>query len=125
MRQFNLTLNKVTPLVEDLSKKEDFYQQCTELADFVLDGYKCQLETTVRNEDRQKSILKLYEKDRSELINALLTAKCYEEAASLAEKYMEFNVLVKICELTNDNQKLEHYMDFFAEQNFSKFVFDW
>ena len=54
-----------------------------------------------------------------------IAAKCYEEAASLAEKYLEFNALVKICELTEDQEKLEHYMDFFAEQNFSNFVFDW
>ena len=124
MRQFHLTLTKVVPLVEDAGKKEEFYQQCTELADFVLDGYKCQLDT-VWNNERQKSILKMYEKDRSDLTMALIAAKCYEEAASIAEKYLEFNALVKICELTNDTEKLEHYMDFFADQNFSNFVFDW
>ena len=67
----------------------------------------------------------MYEKDRSDLTMALIAAKCYEEAASIAEKYLEFNALVKICELTNDTEKLEHYMDFFADQNFSNFVFDW
>ena len=71
MRQFHLTLTKVLPLVEDLAKKEEFYGQCTELADFVLDGYKCQLES-VWNQERQKSILKMYEKDRGDLIMALI-----------------------------------------------------
>lgn len=45
MRQFHLTLDKVVPLVEDSGTKVDFYQQCLELADFVLDGYKAQIET--------------------------------------------------------------------------------
>jgi nuclear pore complex protein Nup133 len=39
-----------------------------------------------------------------------------EEAASLAEKYLEFNALVKICEATNDSARLEMYMDKFADQ---------
>jgi hypothetical protein len=39
-----------------------------------------------------------------------------EEAASLAEKYLEFNALVRICEVTNDSARLEKYMDQFADQ---------
>ena len=39
-----------------------------------------------------------------------------EEAASLSEKYLEFNALVKICEATNDSARLEKYMDQFADQ---------
>jgi nuclear pore complex protein Nup133 len=39
-----------------------------------------------------------------------------EEAASLAEKYLEFNALVRICEATNDSARLEKYMDQFADQ---------
>jgi len=39
-----------------------------------------------------------------------------EEAASLSEKYFEFNALVKICEIKNDMERLDVYMDQFAEQ---------
>jgi hypothetical protein len=39
-----------------------------------------------------------------------------EEAASLAEKYFEFNALVKICEIKNDMARLDVYMDQFADQ---------
>ena len=67
----------------------------------------------------------MYEKDRQDLIMALVQKQCFDEAASLAEKYLEFNALVKICELTNDHGKLEQYMEMFADQNFSNFVFDW
>ena len=125
MRQFHLTLNKVVPLAEDSSVKVDFYQQCVELTDFILDGYKSQLSSLWNHSDRQKVVLKMYEKDRQEMIMTLVQKQCYEEAASLAEKYHEFNALVKICELTSDNEKLEQYMEMFADQNFSNFVFDW
>ncbi len=56
---------------------------------------------------------------------ALVRERCLDEAASLAEKYFEFNALVKICEITNDNQRLERYMEVFSEHNFSNYVFDW
>ena len=124
MRQFHLTLNKVIPLVEDPSKKIDFYQQCVELADFVLEGFKAQMDS-IWDEGRQKAVIKMYERDRSSLVMALVNVGCYEEAASLAEKYLEFSALVKICELTDDSEKLEHYMELFADRNFSNFVFDW
>ena len=67
----------------------------------------------------------MYERDRSSLVMALVNVGCYEEAACLAEKYHEFSVLVKICELTDDSEKLEHYMEQFSDHNFSNFVFDW
>lgn len=124
MRQFHLTLNKVVPLVDDSSKKIEFYQQALELADFVLEGYKSQLDS-IWNDGRQKAVLKMYEKDRQNLTMALVNLGCYEEAASLAEKYLEFAALVKICENTEDNERLEHYMETFSDQNFSNFVFDW
>ena len=51
--------------------------------------------------------------------------ECLDEAARLSEKYLEFSVLVRICELTGDNERLDGYMDTFAEHNFAHFVFDW
>jgi len=33
--------------------------------------------------------------------------------------------LIRVCEITNDNDRLERYMDLFAEQDFANFVFDW
>jgi nuclear pore complex protein Nup133 len=75
--------------------------------------------------ERRKAVLKQYEKDRADLILPLVSKGCYEEATSLGEKYLEFNALVKICELTDDNDRLERYMDIFSEHNFSNFVFDW
>ena len=71
MRQFHLSLNKVIPLIDDQSKKIDIYQQCVELADFVLEGYKAQMDS-IWDEGRQKAVMKMYERDRGSLIMALV-----------------------------------------------------
>lgn len=123
-RQFQLTLNKAVPLAEDAEERKDLYKQLVDLADLVLDGYNGQI-STIQDASRKSAVLKQYEKDRTALINPLVKQGCLEQAASLAEKYLEFNALVKICELTNDNDRLEKYMDTFSDQNFANYVFDW
>ena len=54
-----------------------------------------------------------------------VTRGFFEEAASLAEKYLEFTSLIRICEATKDMPRLDRYMDSFSEYNFSSFVFQW
>ena len=38
----------------------------------------------------------------------------YERAASLAEKYCDFGILVSLCDLTNNEERLQRYMNQFA-----------
>ena len=40
----------------------------------------------------------------------------YERAAILAEKYCDFQTLVQICDLTDNTERLDHYMEKFSEQ---------
>lgn len=40
----------------------------------------------------------------------------FERAAILAEKYCDFQTLVQICELTDNNERLNQYMEKFSEQ---------
>ena len=125
IRQFQIILEKVIPLAEDASVRKALFGQLVEICDFVLDGYKTQLES-IHTADRQLAVQKEFEKDRASMIQPLVNSGgCMEEAASLAEKYFEFHGLVRICEMTNDNERLERYMDVFAEQDFANFVFDW
>ena len=125
IRQFQITIQKVIPLAEDGSVRNVLFQQLVELSDFVLDGYKTQLET-IPTQDRKSIVQKEYEKDRTSLILPLVNSGgCVEEATKLAEKYHEFQGLIRFCEMTNDNERLERYMDVFAEQDFANFVFDW
>ena len=41
------------------------------------------------------------------------------QAASLAEKYFDFAALVRICEETENREKLEQYTTIYQEHNFS------
>lgn len=49
----------------------------------------------------------------------------YENAAMLAEKYCDFASLVQICELTDNKNRLDNYMERFASQDFVGFLFSW
>lgn len=40
----------------------------------------------------------------------------YERAATLAEKYFDFENLVKICELTKNEERLQRYTQQFADK---------
>lgn len=40
----------------------------------------------------------------------------HQWAAALAEKYCDFDILVQMCEQTENQSRLQHYMAKFAEQ---------
>lgn len=46
----------------------------------------------------------------------LVAEEEYERAAMLAEKYLDFQVLIDICERTNNKEKLNSYIDKFSDQ---------
>ena len=68
---------------------------------------------------------KSLERDRSALIGQLVDRKCYEEAAGLAEKFKDWDLLVRICEETKNKEKLEAYMERFSDTAFSSHVYAW
>ncbi|ESO00940.1 hypothetical protein HELRODRAFT_192492 [Helobdella robusta] len=49
----------------------------------------------------------------------------YERAMSLAEKYYDHALLVKICDLIGDDVRLDEYMERFADQGFPEAAFKW
>ena len=42
----------------------------------------------------------------------------YERAAAIAEKYLDFDILAQICELTQNSDRMQRYMLQFANQVF-------
>jgi nuclear pore complex protein Nup133 len=40
----------------------------------------------------------------------------FDRAASLAEKYMDFDILIRICDETDNQERLQRYVNQFAEQ---------
>ncbi len=65
----------------------------TELADLVLDSYRSQLASLPPGGEKREEVGRQMERDRDQLIGPLVDRKLYEEAASLAEKYLDFDAL--------------------------------
>ncbi|CAH0552008.1 unnamed protein product [Brassicogethes aeneus] len=94
------------------------------LTDIILDGRKSHIES-VMNGPREGALYKQYCGDRHKLIKPLLQEKEWEKAAQLAEKYLDFETLVVICEYTNNQNRLDEYMDRFNNDGFSEYVYNW
>lgn len=54
-----------------------------------------------------------------------MNEKEWEKAALLAEKYLDFETLVIICEVTDNQSRLDEYMDRFSNDGFSEYVYNW
>lgn len=126
VRQTDIVLNKVYPQV-DSSLRNTLLDQLVVLLDFYLDGYVCQLKSVDRpsQQDRYNTLDLEYTQKRSQLLAQLLSLKQHQLTASLAEKYCDFDILIQLCEQTDNQARLQHYLNQFADQNFSDFLFRW
>ncbi|XP_049535624.1 nuclear pore complex protein Nup133 [Anopheles darlingi] len=100
------------------------FKQLTDLIDYVLDGRKSYLES-VRDEAKYSVLLQQYESQRADLIFPLVEAEQYELAAKLAEKYLDFQTLVEICDKTNNQERLDEYIERYSDHDFSQFAISW
>ncbi|KAJ8683493.1 hypothetical protein QAD02_019285 [Eretmocerus hayati] len=120
----NLTIQHGGSNVNDSNIRNELYEQLVSLIDLILDGKKCHLES-VRGTEKFEIVLKQYESERSSLIQPLIKEEQYENAAMLAEKYCDFASLIQICELTKNKNRLDMYMERFADHDFAGFLFSW
>ncbi|KAK2086092.1 hypothetical protein P7K49_035517 [Saguinus oedipus] len=126
MRQHEIVLRVVYPQA-DSNLRNTVTEQLVALIDCFLDGYVSQLKSVDKssNQERYDSLEMEYLQKRSDLLSPLLTLGQYLWAASLAEKYCDFDILVQMCEQTDNQSRLQRYMTQFADQNFSDFLFHW
>lgn len=126
IRQHGIVLKMVYPQA-DSNLRNILTEQLVALIDCFLDGYACQLKSLDRASDQERfnNLDIEYAQKRSELLSPLLTLGQYSWAASLAEKYCDFDILVQMCEQTDNQTRLQRYMTQFADQNFSDFLFRW
>lgn len=108
----------------DSTVRNELYEQLVSLIDLILDGRKCHLES-IRGTEKFEVLLKQYETERANLIQPLIKEEQYDNAAMLAEKYCDFPSLIQICELTNNKNRLDGYIEKFAAQDFAGFLFSW
>lgn len=124
IKQHAITVDRFKS-IEGNSTHGNIYQQVLELADLILDGYRCQIESLPKNEARYDEVNEKYIHDRNLLITPLLEAEQNERTMALAEKYCDFGILIRLCEKTNNQERLQRYMEQFSEQGFSDFLFKW
>lgn len=101
-----------------------FYQQMVELIDVVLDGKRQYLDS-VAGTEKHAVLQRQYESQRSDLIYPLVDDEQYELAIKLAEKYLDFQTLVIVCDRTENQQKLDEYIARYAEHDFSQIAINW
>ncbi|XP_018416810.1 PREDICTED: nuclear pore complex protein Nup133 [Nanorana parkeri] len=126
VRQHSIILKKVYPQADSILRSE-LTEQLASLLNYFLDDYVTQLKSVDQPSDQERySALETeYVQKRSELLTPFLTLGQYQWASSLAEKFCDFDILVQICEITDSENRLQHYMTQFADQNFSDFLFRW
>lgn len=124
-RQHELILRSVYPHA-DSELRSVLCEQLVALLDLYLGGYVSQLTSLPRSQQERYNSLEMeYSQRRSELLAPLLELGQYQWVAALAEKYCDFDILVQLCEQTDNQSRLQHYMTKFADQNFADFLFRW
>ncbi|XP_071370719.1 nuclear pore complex protein Nup133-like, partial [Centroberyx affinis] len=129
-RQHELLLRSVYPHA-DSELRGALCEQLVALLDIYLGGYVAQLTSLQQRrppgaqQERYNSLEMEYSQRRSELLAPLLELGQYQWVAALAEKYCDFDILVQMCEQTDNQSRLQHYMTKFADQNFADFLFRW
>ncbi|XP_018569025.1 nuclear pore complex protein Nup133 [Anoplophora glabripennis] len=122
--QHSITFSYGLKLINHGQLRNSLLDHFVALTDLILDGRKCHLES-IKNTPRENVLYKQYCSDRHKLIKPLLTEKEWEKAAQLAEKYLDFETLVIVCELTDNQQRLDEYMDRFSNDGFTEYVYNW
>ncbi|XP_034044297.1 nuclear pore complex protein Nup133 [Thalassophryne amazonica] len=129
-RQHDIVLRLVYPHA-DSELRSTLCEQLVALLDIYLGGYVAQLTSLqqqrlpVVQQERYSSLEMEYSQRRSELLAPLLELGQYQWVAALAEKYCDFDILVQMCEQTDNQSRLQHYMTKFADKNFADFLFRW
>ncbi|XP_056441809.1 nuclear pore complex protein Nup133 [Gadus chalcogrammus] len=132
-RQHEVVLRSVYPQA-DSELRGALCEQLVGLLDLYLGGYVAQLASlqlrtggrpAAAQQERYNALELEYGQRRSELIAPLLDLGQYQWVAALSEKFCDFDMLVQMCEQTDNQSRLQHYMTKFSDQNFADFVFRW
>ncbi|KAM9857526.1 nuclear pore complex protein Nup133 [Aulostomus maculatus] len=129
-RQHEIILRSIYPHA-DSELRSILCEQLVALLDIYLGGYVAQLTSLQQQkplgaqQERCNSLEMEFSQRRSELLVPLLELGQYQWVAALAEKYCDFDILVQMCEQTDNQSRLQHYMTKFANQNFADFLFRW
>lgn len=109
---------------KDFGMRIDLIKQLVQLTDLILDGLKVNAES-VHQSERYRHKYMNFEKVRATLLRAHLDVQDFDGAGSLAEKYLDFEILVTICYERNNMELLESYFAKYESMAFPEFTFEW
>ncbi|ODN04961.1 hypothetical protein Ocin01_01707 [Orchesella cincta] len=125
MKQHQIIVNSGIRNTEaNFGKKIDLIKQLVQYTDLILDGLKTNAES-VHQSARYRPKYMNFEKIRGNLLRAHLSVQDYDGAGSLAEKYLDFEMLVTICYEKKNMEQLEIYFAKYESMNFPEFTFEW
>ncbi|XP_069118196.1 nuclear pore complex protein Nup133-like [Argopecten irradians] len=128
LRQYAVTLDSTMPEVTDTDTMSLFCQQLAQLADIILEGFSTQLESLLQQPDRMghyRELDRKYQLCRQQLITPLMEKDHMELAASLAEKYYDFDILIQLCEQIDNADRIERYLTQFSDKGFADILYAW
>ncbi|EFA05993.1 Nuclear pore complex protein Nup133-like Protein [Tribolium castaneum] len=119
-----LTYNYGIILTNNERLRNDLFDQLVSITDIILDGRKSHLES-IKATSFEEIIYKQYCSDRQKFMKPFIHEKDWERCAKLAEKYLDFETLMILCEATNNQRRLDDYLERFSNEGFSEFVYNW
>lgn len=122
--QHNLTCKYAMKYTSNKQLRHDLSHQLVSLIDIILDGRKNHIQS-IKDTHRKELSYKQYCIDRYKLIFPLIDEKEWESATQLAEKFLDFDCLICICEATDNQQRLDEYMNRFQSEGFTEHVYNW
>lgn len=66
--------------------------------------------------NKEKNVYFILKSKNNYFFIILVDVQQFERAAAIAEKYLDFDILVQICELTQSGDRMQRYMMQFANQ---------
>lgn len=121
-KQADLIVSACSHIIE-LDVKGALFGQLEQLTDVILDGLKLSLES-LKGSDRYNDKLESFEVQRAKLLSNLVQIDA-DSSLALAEKYLDFDVLVSVCYMKKDLGRIEHFFDKYSALGFSTYTFEW
>uniref|UniRef100_A0A8D2BCI1 Nuclear pore complex protein Nup133 n=1 Tax=Sciurus vulgaris TaxID=55149 RepID=A0A8D2BCI1_SCIVU len=126
VRQHGIILKTVYPQA-DSNLRSILTEQLVALMDLLPGRLRSTAQVSGQSSDQERynSLEVEYLQRRADLLSPLHAGAHTHGLPSLAEKYCDFDILVQMCEQTDNQSRLQRYMTQFADQNFSDFLFRW
>ncbi|UXI16765.1 hypothetical protein NH340_JMT02708 [Sarcoptes scabiei] len=122
--QIDSTLSAISVETDD-ERWNQIGQRLNDLTDIICDNFVLQLKYLTEGNEKHSTLRRQFESIRSKCLESLLRIKQYNRVALLAEKYEDFDILIKLCEETDNQDQLNHYTKHFECKGFSKNLFEW